>query len=92
MVEYGSEFLSQGNASAESSSPQIKIVTVGVGGGGNNTVNRLLRVGVKGTDLIAVNTDVTHFKIVDDRIKKILIGKSMTRGLVHLHPQQLLAE
>ncbi|MDE1768260.1 MAG: cell division protein FtsZ [Candidatus Micrarchaeota archaeon] len=82
MVEYGNEFLGKSEDSAgNSGSPQIKIVTVGVGGGGNNTVNRLLKVGVKGTDLVAVNTDVTHFKIVDDRIKKVLIGKSMTRGL-----------
>ena len=73
MVEFGNEF----GKSEESagSAPQIKIVTVGVGGGGNNTVNRLLKVGVKGTELIAVNTDVTHFKIVDDRIKKMQLLK-----------------
>ncbi len=80
MVEFGNEFQGKSEEGA-SGSPQIKIVTVGVGGGGNNTINRLLKVGVKGTDLVAVNTDVTHFKIVDDRIKKILIGKSLTRGL-----------
>ncbi len=79
MVEFGND-LSRGEESA-GNAPQIKIVTLGVGGGGNNTINRLLKVGVKGTELVAVNTDVTHFKIVDDRIKKILIGKSMTRGL-----------
>ncbi len=79
---YGNEFLGKSDDTAtSSSSPQIKIVTIGVGGGGNNTVNRLLKVGVKGTDLVAVNTDITHFKIVDDRIKKVLIGKAMTRGL-----------
>jgi cell division protein FtsZ len=82
MVEYGNEFSGRtDDAAANGGSPQIKIVTIGVGGGGNNTVNRLLKVGVKGTDLVAVNTDVTHFKIVDDRIKKVLIGKAMTRGL-----------
>jgi len=69
------------NLGEEFSSEQIKIVTVGVGGAGNNTVNRLLKTGVKGTELIAINTDQAHFKIIDDRIKKILIGRSITHGL-----------
>ncbi|MGC8628991.1 MAG: cell division protein FtsZ [Candidatus Micrarchaeia archaeon] len=81
MVDFSNPLL-DANAQAQASSvPQIKIVTVGIGGGGNNTVNRLLKVGVKGTDLVAINTDVQHFKIIDDRIKKILIGKSITKGL-----------
>ena len=84
MVEFGTDLLGKGSSSVDNSisfTPQIKIVTVGIGGGGNNTVNRLIRVGVKGTELVAVNTDAQHFKILDDRIKKILIGKSMTRGM-----------
>jgi cell division protein FtsZ len=79
MGDFGTEFLGTGSSGA--ATPQIKIVTIGVGGAGNNTVNRLLKVGVKGTELVAVNTDVTHFKIVDDRIKKVLIGKTITKGL-----------
>ncbi len=63
------------------SSTQIKIVTAGFGGAGGNIINRLLKVGVKGTEFVAVNTDAQHFKIIDDRIKKILIGRSLTRGL-----------
>ncbi|MGD0238232.1 MAG: cell division protein FtsZ, partial [Syntrophorhabdales bacterium] len=78
MSDFGTEFLGTGGQNA---TPQIKIVTIGVGGAGNNTVNRLLKVGVKGTELVAVNTDVTHFKIIDDRIKKVLIGKTITKGL-----------
>ena len=84
MVEFGTDLLGKGSSSVDNSisfTPQIKIVTLGLGGGGNNTVNRLIRVGVKGTELVAVNTDAQHFKILDDRIKKILIGKSMTRGM-----------
>jgi cell division protein FtsZ len=65
----------------EFSSTQIKIVTAGFGGAGCNIVNRLLKSGVKGTDFVAVNTDAQHFKIIDDRIKKILIGKTLTHGL-----------
>ncbi|MGA3020696.1 MAG: cell division protein FtsZ [Candidatus Micrarchaeales archaeon] len=78
MTEFENEILGTGGQNAV---PQIKIVTIGVGGAGNNTINRLLKVGVKGTELVAVNTDVQHFKIIDDRIKKILIGKTITKGL-----------
>ncbi|MFH1447388.1 MAG: cell division protein FtsZ [Candidatus Micrarchaeota archaeon] len=62
-------------------SEKIKIVTIGVGGAGNNTINRLIRAGVKGTELLAVNTDRQHLTIVDEKSKKMLIGKSITRGL-----------
>ena len=62
-------------------SDKIRIVVVGVGGGGNNTVNRLIRAGVKGCDLVAVNTDRQHLNIIHEKAKKILIGKSITRGL-----------
>ena len=60
---------------------RIKIAVVGVGGGGNNTLSRLLKYGVKGCDLIAVNTDNQHLLTLDERIQKILVGKSITRGL-----------
>ncbi|MEM3227457.1 MAG: cell division protein FtsZ [Candidatus Micrarchaeaceae archaeon] len=63
------------------SSSEIKIVTVGFGGAGCNIVNRLVKAGVKGTEFVAVNTDAQHFKIIDDRIKKVLIGKTITKGL-----------
>ncbi len=58
-----------------------KILVIGVGGAGNNTVNRMARVGVAGAELIAVNTDKQHLSIVHDSIKKLLIGQSVTRGL-----------
>ncbi len=72
-----------GNNSDEEdfSSTQIKIITAGFGGAGNNIVNRLLKAGVKGTEFVAVNTDAQHFKIIDDKIKKVLIGRTLTRGL-----------
>ncbi|MEM3361827.1 MAG: cell division protein FtsZ [Candidatus Anstonellaceae archaeon] len=62
-------------------SDKIRIVVVGVGGGGNNTINRLIRSGVKGCDLIAVNTDRQHLNIIHEKAKKVLIGKSITKGL-----------
>ncbi len=82
MVDYESDILGVGTGQGgQEINAQIKIVTLGAGGAGNNTINRLLKVGVKGTELVAVNTDVQHFKIIDDRIKKILIGKTITKGL-----------
>jgi cell division protein FtsZ len=59
----------------------IKIAVIGVGGGGNNTVNRLKRLDVRGADLIAMNTDRQHLSVLDEGIKKLLIGKSVTKGL-----------
>ena len=35
----------------------VNIKVVGVGGGGNNVVNRMVRTGTKGVDFIAVNSD-----------------------------------
>jgi cell division protein FtsZ len=60
---------------------EIKIAVIGVGGGGNNTINRLQRLSVKGADLIAVNTDRQHLSMMDPAVKKFLIGKSITKGL-----------
>lgn len=58
-----------------------RIIVVGVGGAGNNTVSRLARMGIKGAELIAVNTDRQHLGLVSDDVRKILIGPSVTRGL-----------
>ncbi len=60
---------------------EIKISVIGVGGGGNNTVNRLKRLNVKGANLMACNTDRQHLNILDETITKVLIGKSVTKGL-----------
>ena len=35
----------------------VKIKVIGIGGGGNNVVNRMVRSGVGGVDYVAVNTD-----------------------------------
>ena len=60
---------------------QIKIMVVGVGGGGNNTINRLIKFGVKGAELLAVNTDKQHLAQIHEKARKLLIGKSITKGL-----------
>ncbi|MEM2933500.1 MAG: cell division protein FtsZ [Halobacteria archaeon] len=58
---------------------QPKIVVVGVGGAGNNSVNRLHSLGIAGAETIAINTDANHLKIVQAD-KKVLIG-ALTKGL-----------
>ncbi|MCX6704904.1 MAG: cell division protein FtsZ, partial [Candidatus Woesebacteria bacterium] len=58
-----------------------KIMVVGAGGAGCNAVNRLAAMGISGAQLVAVNTDKQHLAIVNDEITKVLIGKSVTRGL-----------
>ncbi len=57
-----------------------QIVVVGCGGAGNNTVNRLYRLGVEGAETIAINTDKQHLEMIKAD-KRILVGKSLTKGL-----------
>lgn len=57
-----------------------RIVVVGCGGGGNNTVNRLTTIGIEGAQTVAINTDVKHLGVTNAH-QKILIGRDLTRGL-----------
>ncbi|MEE9593994.1 MAG: cell division protein FtsZ [Candidatus Hydrothermarchaeales archaeon] len=59
---------------------EAKIVVVGSGGGGNNTIDRLAKMGVKGAELISVNTDKQHLSARQSD-KKVLIGYEITKGL-----------
>jgi len=62
----------------ESRKAEIKVV--GVGGGGGNTLSRLMQVGIVGAETIAINTDAQDL-LYTDADKKILIGKEITGGL-----------
>lgn len=57
-----------------------KIKVIGVGGGGNNAVNRMIESGVKGVDFIAANTDRQALK-ASLANTKLQIGEKITRGL-----------
>lgn len=57
-----------------------KIRVVGVGGGGGNAVNSMIKRGLHGVDFFAVNTD-TQALDRNDAPNKIQIGKNLTRGL-----------
>lgn len=56
------------------------IKVVGVGGGGNNAVNRMIEAGVRGVEFIAVNTDAQALLTSDADIK-VHIGTDLTKGL-----------
>ncbi|MEN1759520.1 cell division protein FtsZ [Anoxynatronum sibiricum] len=57
---------------------QIKVI--GVGGGGNNAVNRMIETGMKGVEFIAVNTDKQA--LMNSRAEqKLQIGEKLTKGL-----------
>ena len=57
-----------------------KIKVFGVGGGGNNSLNRMKEIGIKGGELIAVNTDAQDL-LYTNSDQKILIGRELTHGL-----------
>ncbi len=57
-----------------------KIVVVGCGGSGNNTVHRLSNMGIDSAVTIAINTDKQHL-LRTKADKRVLIGRSITRGL-----------
>jgi cell division protein FtsZ len=57
-----------------------KIKVIGVGGAGGNSLSRMREIGIKGGELIAVNTDAQDL-LYANADKKILIGKELTRGL-----------
>ncbi|EAZ87385.1 cell division protein FtsZ [Lysinibacillus sp. FSL M8-0216] len=56
------------------------IKVIGVGGGGNNAVNRMIEHGVQGVDFIAVNTDSQALNLSKAEVR-LQIGAKLTRGL-----------
>lgn len=56
------------------------IKVVGIGGGGVNAVNRMIEVGLRGVEFIAINTDAQAL-LMSDADVKLDVGREMTRGL-----------
>ena len=56
------------------------IKVVGIGGGGVNAVNRMIEVGLRGVEFIAVNTDAQAL-LMSDADVKLDVGRDLTRGL-----------
>jgi cell division protein FtsZ len=70
-------------ASPTVASPQnylAVIKVVGIGGGGVNAVNRMIEVGLKGVEFIAINTDAQAL-LMSDADVKLDVGRELTRGL-----------
>src|ERR1044072_6690555 len=56
------------------------IKVVGIGGGGVNAVNRMIEVGLKGVEFIAINTDAQELRMSGADVK-LDVGRELTRGL-----------
>ena len=56
------------------------IKVIGIGGGGNNAINRMIDAGLKGVEFIAINTDAQALYLSKAE-KKIQIGEKLTKGL-----------
>src|SRR2546428_506459 len=59
---------------------RTNIKIVGIGGGGCNTIDRLVESGIVGAELFAANTDAQHLLIIRSP-HKLLLGRRVTRGL-----------
>ena len=57
----------------------VNIKVIGVGGGGNNTVNRMIKAGTTGIDFIAINTDQQALRR-SSAPTKLIIGEKLTKG------------
>ncbi len=64
---------------AEGPENVVNIKVIGVGGAGNNVVNRMVKAGTQGVEFIAINTDKQALA-VSNADQKIQIGEKMTRG------------
>ena len=59
---------------------QARILVIGVGGAGNNAVNRMIDEEVEGVDLIGINTDKQALNLCKAPLK-VQIGEKLTKGL-----------
>ena len=60
--------------------PDPRILIVGCGGSGNNTLNRITHLGVEGAVTVAINTAKQHLDTTR-ALQKLLVGRHITRGL-----------
>ncbi|OGS47121.1 MAG: cell division protein FtsZ [Euryarchaeota archaeon RBG_16_67_27] len=59
---------------------RTNIKIIGIGGGGSNTIDRLVEAGIVGAELFACNTDAQHLLTIRSP-HKVLLGRRTTRGL-----------
>src|SRR5688500_20399468 len=71
----------RGEAAVAAAANYMAIIkVVGIGGGGVNAVNRMIEVGLKGVEFIAINTDA-QARLTRDADVKLDVGRELTRGL-----------
>ena len=63
----------------DSMSSGVNIKVIGVGGGGNNAVNRMINTNIKGVEFVAINTDRQALKRSDASVQ-LVIGEKVTKG------------
>ena len=63
----------------DSMSSGVNIKVIGVGGGGNNAVNRMISKGIKGVEFVAINTDRQALRRNDAPVQ-LVIGEKVTKG------------
>ncbi len=59
----------------------LKIAVIGCGGSGNNTITRLKKMGLDRASTVAINTDSKHLYSLVSADRKVLIGRSLTKGM-----------
>src|SRR6202522_1765570 len=65
---------------SEEAQTGAKTKVIGVGGGGSNAVNRMIRAKVEGVEFIAANTDLQALKLSQAPVK-LQLGSKLTKGL-----------
>ncbi|MGC8629226.1 MAG: cell division protein FtsZ [Candidatus Micrarchaeia archaeon] len=78
---YGTDLVQNTELINEAELFKPRIAVVGVGGGGNNTIQRLSTMNIKGASLYAFNTDAKHLSMLNPNITKLILGKDLTHGL-----------
>ena len=91
LINLCSFFLFYGSAGCASAA---RIIVIGVGGGGNNAVNRMIDEQIAGVEFIAINTDKQALQLCKAPTL-MQIGEKLTKGLEHgspsvYHLQQLV--
>ncbi len=68
------------NTNPTNSTNIVKIKVLGVGGGGNNAVNRMIDAGVASAEFVAINTDKQAL-LISKADKRLQIGERLTKGM-----------
>lgn len=74
------EYFEEQNDELDENTPICKIKVVGIGGGGNNAVNRMIYAGITSAQFVAINTDKQAL-LMSKAPSRLQVGEKLTRGL-----------